>query len=163
LYWALHITALSFETFFFLSLINRRFRTFFVSSALAFHAFVYFFLSIPSTTMLVIYLIFVDWQALYTRWVPFKNRSLRLKPIPTSWLIGLSAGLVVAGILIWSSFNPIAYVQGRIFNRTVIWAFCGVVGIFFSIKSGLAILRLDVLPLLTRIRKRSVRRAEQHS
>lgn len=64
IYLSTHVTTLIFETFFFLSLINRKIRDIFIASALLFHAVNALWLVVTVTPIMIAYGPFIDWQAI---------------------------------------------------------------------------------------------------
>jgi hypothetical protein len=100
----LRIVPLAFEALFFVSLFNKKLRTFFVSSAILFHMFNLVVLGIDFTPMLITYAIFVDWQKIYERiWPKQLNLGAVFERLPSPVLIGGVTLLAVLAALSWNS------------------------------------------------------------
>jgi hypothetical protein len=125
-----------FELFFPLTLLSHRLRNLFVSSGVLFHAFNTFFLGINAYPMIIIYLTFVDWQAIYARWWPF-HLGKRVKQLPTPALIGLA--LLLAGIVpvLWKETNLLRPPGdfGGILTPVTIWYFAIPLALYCFIRS----------------------------
>lgn len=99
-YLSVHITTLLFETFFFLSLINRKLRNFFVSMALMFHAVNALWVVVTVTPILIGYGMFINWQgiknSLFSTWklklypVNLSSKLLTLVCLFSATILGLS-------------------------------------------------------------------------
>ena len=81
-YLSMHITTLVFETFFFLTLINRKLRDLILSMALIFHAVNALWLVVTVTPILIGYCAFVDWQAgKQLKIISFLRQNKNLTPV----------------------------------------------------------------------------------
>jgi hypothetical protein len=133
---ALQLSGLAFELCFPLALINHRFRNFFIATSVVFHVFNYFFLTISASPLIIVYLMFVDWQALYERWWPLKS----MPAVSKQMMIALAIGFTALVAVLWWGTNPIA----RIINSHRLWVIATPVSLFFMAKYGIAILRCDI-------------------
>lgn len=103
IYLGTHVTTLLFETFFFLSLINRKIRDFFVSIALLFHAINGLWLVVSVTPIMIAYGIFIDWQGIKDFFFRNKEDKFVTENISPKWLIVLSLFLATLLGLLWHS------------------------------------------------------------
>jgi hypothetical protein len=143
----LQLSGIAFELFFPLALINHRFRNFFIATAIMFHAFNYFLLTVSASPLVIVYLMFIDWQALYDRWWPFKSITVQSTRVMIALVIAIPA-LVTA---IWWNTNALSWIV----NSQRIWIAAVLIAPFFMVKYGIAVLRHDVIgPLLRRSRQR---------
>lgn len=124
LYLSVHVTTLVFETFFFLSLINRKIRDLIVSLALLFHAVNALWLVVTVTPILIGYGAFINWQAVKDFFFPAPKQAVSNKkphsdfvpPKVLTWLVlflatvlgllwhsdlGLRAGFNLNGLINW--------------------------------------------------------------
>ncbi|MFE4104664.1 hypothetical protein [Almyronema epifaneia] len=100
-YHSLRFSTLLCEGLFFLSLLGRQLRLFFVSLALLFHAVNALFLTVTFTPVLIVYALFIDWQAAVNR------LQLKFKGQPafsTSWLVGSAIAIAIGLGLLWSLY-----------------------------------------------------------
>lgn len=102
-YLSSHITTLVFETFFFLSIINRRIRDFFVSLALIFHAVNGLWLVVTVTPILIGYGVFIDWQAIKDFFFPSSKPESYADTISPKLLTSLALFLATILGLLWHS------------------------------------------------------------
>lgn len=102
IYLSMHVTTLLFETFFFLSLINRKIRNIFVSMALIFHAVNALWLVVTVTPILIGYGPFINWQGVKDSLFPMRRNfyTAGLSPRMLSLLVLFIA--TVLGLL-WHS------------------------------------------------------------
>lgn len=102
IYLSMHVTTLLFETFFFLSLINRKIRNIFVSMALIFHAVNALWLVVTVTPILIGYGPFINWQGVKDSLFPMRRNfyTAGLSPKMLSLLVLFIA--TVLGLL-WHS------------------------------------------------------------
>lgn len=110
---------LAFESLFFLSLFNRSVRNWFVSLAVIFHAFNLLLMNVTFAPQLAAYLLFVDWQAVYSRWIPERVRPARLNRLTPRSAVGIA--LTVA--LLWV-LTPLArpiFQLGGLLTPTTLW------------------------------------------
>ncbi len=103
IYLATHLTTLLFETFFFLSLINRKIRDFFVAIALLFHAVNGLWLVVSVTPIMISYGIFINWQGIKDFFCRNQEKTSFIDKIPPKWLIALSLFLATFLGLLWHS------------------------------------------------------------
>jgi hypothetical protein len=137
----LQFSALLFELLFFLSIFHRQVRNLFVSAGLVFHGFNAFFLNVNAHTIIILYLVFVDWQAVYSRlWPKSKKPNFDFKQLPTAVILGISvlAVLVVAALWIDKDILDPLY---PILNARAIWYFVTPVALAMFIKSLLDFLK----------------------
>ncbi len=145
LYLPLHFMALGFETLFPMAVINRAWRTFFVSSAVLFHVFTLLFMQINFVAMLIAYAIFIDWQQVYERLrQPGQRFGRWCAHQSTPALTGSSVVVVALLVILWhSAIGPVNlyFWQDIPSYMSVYWwiavplALCGLV------TSGLKLLR----------------------
>jgi hypothetical protein len=110
-----------FELLFPLALFNRTVRNLFVSAGLLFHAFNLYFLSINAFAIIIMYLTFVDWQAVYDRWWPFKSGAY-LHRLSSPALIGLTLALAAIVPFLWQEINLIRPPLGQaLLSPVSIW------------------------------------------
>ncbi len=104
-----------FELCFPLAILNHRWRNLFVSTGLLFHAFNVFFLNIIATPMIILYLLFVDWQTVYERlWLPLRERFLRRLSTP------VLIALLIMVVLLWT-IAPIVRPSSAALELRSIW------------------------------------------
>jgi hypothetical protein len=130
---------LLFEMIFGLVLFSRLARAIIFRYAPVFHSMNTFFLGIPFTPILAMYIPLVDWQMLYERFYPKRLRLTGLKRLPTPLLIGGSIGLAACVALLWDTTPaPRAiFGLGGFVNLFTIWfgvAAVGVVWIGVSLR-----------------------------
>ena len=117
-----HATTLIFETFFFLTLFNRKVRDIFLSSALIFHAVNAIWLVVTVTPILIGYGIFIDWQGIKDFFFSSQRETSDynlVSPIILTWLAFFLATL--SGLL-WHSglgFRSLFNLYGLIDWRTI--------------------------------------------
>lgn len=119
-YKALCYQVVLFEGFFILSLFNRKLRQFFLALALIFHSASALWLVVTFTPILIVYALFVDWQALRQRLWP--GRIGLLDPVPSPALICATAILAGAAGVLWNSgegFRAALNVGGLLDWRTI--------------------------------------------
>ncbi|MBV7334383.1 hypothetical protein KFU94_40340 [Chloroflexi bacterium TSY] len=109
------------EGLFFLGIFNRHLRSFFISSALLFHAFSALFMVVTFTPILIIYPLFIDWQSLRRRLLPRKMSFL--DRIPSGLLVGFP---IVMAVLVSTQWNSTALMRslfnfGGLLNWQTIW------------------------------------------
>jgi len=122
IYVPLRFIPLTFELFYPLAWINRRWRTLFVSTSLVFHAFNVFFLNVVFTPMIITYILFVDWQALYQRSRRYRPHNLfNLERVSSQVLVAASLLLVAVGAFLWyqdifvrNLFGTYGLINGRL-------------------------------------------------
>ena len=103
IYLSMHVTTLLFETFFFLSLINRKIRNIFVSMALLFHAVNALWLVVTVTPILIGYGAFVDWQKIKDFLFSTPRRKFYTDRISPKMLSLLALFLATVFGLLWHS------------------------------------------------------------
>lgn len=103
IYLSVHVTTLLFETFFFLSLINRKLRNLIVSLALIFHAVNALWLVVTVTPILIGYGIFIDWQAIKDFFLPPSRQTFSAGAISPKPLVFLALFLAAMLGLLWHS------------------------------------------------------------
>jgi hypothetical protein len=103
IYKPMRYMAVLFETLFPLALLHRRLGYLFITLGIAFHAFNAFALMVIVPHMLIIYGVFVDWQALYERFWPKKATF-------TPLMARFSTPALIAGII------GIAFLIGWLWN-----------------------------------------------
>ena len=112
-YW-LQVSVLAFEALFFLALLDRRLRTLFFSIALVFHSVNALWLLVSFTPILIVYLMFIDWQALWSRVAPRALPSLSARAwtiaalevaaaIALTWHLGVRAIFNAGGLVDWQT------------------------------------------------------------
>ena len=138
---ALQFSGVLFELFFPLALFNRRLCGFFIAAAVVFHGFNYFFLTINARGLLIVYLMFVDWQRLYERWLPFKRISWPRWLTSPAVIAGLMVAAVGLTLALLTNGNPLV----RLLKAQTTWTIATPIGLFLMLKYGLAFLRQDVL------------------
>ena len=102
IYLSMHVTTLLFETFFFLSPINRKIRNIFVSMALIFHTVNALWLVVTVTPILIGYGIFVNWQGIKD-FFPASRQEFYADKISPKLLTLLALFLVTVLGLLWHS------------------------------------------------------------
>lgn len=152
-YGPLRFLAVGFETSFILAIFSRRFRAFFIGSAVLFHLYNLVFNGIDFVEMMIVYAFFIDWQALYTRFWP-QMLKLRLANVPTMALTMGSAVLAV-GLCAWwvSDFDSLPRQIFRLVPTTAIWAVTIPVALYAVMSSG-RLIALDALAYARRLRTR---------
>ena len=102
IYLSMHVTTLVFETFFFLSLINRKIRNIFVSMALIFHAVNALWLVVTVTPILIGYGLFINWQGIKDSLFPTRRNFYTARISPR--MLSLLALFVATALgLLWHS------------------------------------------------------------
>jgi hypothetical protein len=100
---ALQLQVLAFEALFFLALFGRRLRSLFVALALLFHAANALWLVVTFTPILIVYGLFVDWQAALRRIAPPP------RPAPewasASLVVGVSVALALGAGASWHAWG----------------------------------------------------------
>ncbi len=122
IYLGTHITTLLFETFFFLSVINRNIRDFFISMALIFHAVNGLWLVVTVTPIMIAYGIFIDWQAIKDFFCRNKKEKFFTENISPKLFIALTLFLATILGLLWHSnieVRTIFNLNGLIDWRTI--------------------------------------------
>ncbi len=122
IYLGSHITTLIFETFFFLSLFNRKIRDIFVSLALIFHAINGLWLVVTVTPILIGYGAFIDWQAIKDFFFPPKKGTSSPNTLSPKLLTLLVLFLATVSGLLWHSsvgFRALFNLNGLIDWRTI--------------------------------------------
>lgn len=142
LYLPLHFMALAFETLFPLAVINRAWRTFFVSSAVLFHVFTMLFMNINFVAMLITYAIFIDWQRLYQRLrQPGQRLYTVLLKAQTPALIGAAIIITVAGVWLWHTPLARSIQADSEWDMWHYWLIAIPAALYGVMTSGLALLR----------------------
>lgn len=103
IYLSMHVTTLIFETFFFLSMINRKIRELILSMALIFHAVNGLWLVVTVTPILIGYCIFVDWQVIKDKLFPSWGQKFSTHTISPKLLTLLALFLATIMGLLWHS------------------------------------------------------------
>lgn len=132
----LQFGAMLFELAFPLSLLNRRLRTFFVAGAVLMHTFILVFMHIEFYSLLIVYMLFVDWQAVLGRWLPAQSP---LKQTPTPVLI---AGSVALAALVTLLATQVSF--AHLLPEYVLSGTAFVVALGCALWSGIAIVRHDL-------------------
>lgn len=117
---ALRYFTVLFEGLFFLGLFNRKLCYVFVALGLIFHSVSALYLVVTFTPILIVYALFVDWQALCERWLP---KQTLLDTVPSRWLVGATLSLAVATGILWNSGEGLrtAINLGGLLNWRTIW------------------------------------------
>lgn len=145
----LQYSGLLFELTFPLALLNDRFRNFYVATAVVFHSFNRYFLTVSATPLLIVYLAFVDWQMLYKR-LKLSKLNLQIgQHLSRPALIILSIMIAVLTTIIWNGTNPLGY----IFHGPTMWYLAAIMGLVFMVRYAILIFRQDVV---TRFRRLAV-------
>jgi hypothetical protein len=103
--YGLQVFIVIFEVLFILALIHPRLRYLFLSLALIFHAMNALYFVITFTNIIIIYLLFFDWQELRERLFPSPINLFT--GIPVLWLKGITLGLAVLLSILWNANNGI--------------------------------------------------------
>jgi hypothetical protein len=98
---SLRFFTLLFEGLFPLVLINRKLRNFFVALALVFHSANAIWFVVTFTPILIVYALYVDWQALRERWLP--KQFVSFDAISSRSLTIASISLAVAVGILWNA------------------------------------------------------------
>jgi hypothetical protein len=101
--YSLQVFIVIFEVLFILALIHPRLRYLFLSLALIFHAMNGLYFVTTFTNIIIIYALFVDWQALREKLFPSPINLLA--SIPSLWLKGITLGLAVCLSILWNANN----------------------------------------------------------
>jgi hypothetical protein len=112
--YCLQLSVLAFEGVFFLALFDRRLRALFFAIALVFHSVNALWLLVSFTPILIVYLMFIDWQALWSRVAPraLPSPSARActivalevaAAIALTWHLGARAVFSVGGLTDWQT------------------------------------------------------------
>lgn len=122
IYLAAHINTLVFETFFFLSVINRKVRDLLVSMALIFHAINALWLVVTTTPLLIGYCLFIDWQAIKDFLFPSRRQELGDPTVSPKVLTFIALFLATILGLLWHSdlgIRTLFHLNGLINWRTI--------------------------------------------
>lgn len=153
LYGPLRFLAVGFETSFILAIFSRRFRTFFIASAVLFHLYNLLFNGIDFVEMMIVYAFFIDWQYLYTRFWP-QMLKLRLANVPNMALTVGSAALAAGLCALWvTDYNSLPRELFRLVPTTALWAVAVPVALYAMLSSG-RLIALDALAYARRLRTR---------
>ncbi len=140
-----------FELLFPLTLMSHRIRNLFVSIGPLFHAFNWFFLGINAYPLIIVYLTFVDWQAVYSRWWPQQTGSY-LRRLSTPSLIGLALAAAVLVPILWAETNllrpPGAF--GGLLTPYTIWYFVTPIALYGFFRSVFQLLGVAYTRLTNR-------------
>ncbi len=121
IYEPMRFMAVLFETLFPLALLKRRLQYLFITTAILFHIFNTFALMVLVPHMLIIYGVFVDWQALYERFWPKKLTLIPLmERLSTPVLITTITGLALLVGLLWNGSTFLRPILASI-NPFLIW------------------------------------------
>jgi len=117
---ALGLTAIGFELTFFLALINLRLRAFYVATALIFHSVNAIWLHVTFTSLMVVYGLFIDWEAMFS---PVNRKVTWPRQIPSAVL---RAGAIILASAIAFLWIQTDYVQrlisaGGLIDGRTIW------------------------------------------
>ncbi|MGB3296573.1 MAG: hypothetical protein WBB01_26605 [Phormidesmis sp.] len=123
IYLSIHVTTLLFEGFFFLSMINRKVRDFFVSLALIFHAVNALWVVVTVTPILIGYGIFIDWQAIKDSLLPQKeSQAVAEGRSPKRWVLLALFSATVLGLLWHSDLGIRAWLNlNGLINWRTVW------------------------------------------
>lgn len=105
IYLSMHATTLIFETFFFLSLINRKVRDLILSMALIFHSVNALWLVVTVTPIAIGYCIFIDWQAIKDFFFPPSKHKSYVDTISPKLLTLIALFLATIIGLLWHSIE----------------------------------------------------------
>jgi hypothetical protein len=133
-YNAIRYQVILFEATFILSLFNRRLRDFYLSLGLIFHSINALWLTVTFTPVLIVYALFVDWQAL-RKWL-WPRRIFYFENIPLWVLICLTVGVAVAAGALWNATPALrtALNLGGVLNwRTIWYPILPLAGIWFTL------------------------------
>ncbi|MDP1807232.1 MAG: hypothetical protein Q8K72_18795, partial [Acidimicrobiales bacterium] len=135
---ALQLMVLSFEGLFVLALLHPLLRSFFLSAALVFHSVNALFMTVSFTPILIVYALFVDWQAAL-------DRIRRLVPpppkVPDRMLVPGALALAALLAITWRHGPEIAFnLGGRIDWRTV-WLPVLPLAVVATVVSGTRVVR----------------------
>lgn len=100
IYNALRYQVLLFEGLFFLALFNRKLRRFFLALSLIFHSVSALWLVVTFTPVLIVYGLFVDWQALRRQCWP--RPITLLNTVPSHLLVCATVSLAVTAGVLWN-------------------------------------------------------------
>ncbi len=157
IYGPLRFGAVIFEAGFFLALINNKWRSLFMATAVFFHLFNLILFGIPFVDMLIIYAIFVDWQKLYERFVPQMVKS-GLKQffynIPTVGLIILSLSIASLIALLWLDFDSPVRQFFHAVPYELAWIIAGIASLLAFSESAY-LLTLDAIKYIKTWRQNS--------
>jgi hypothetical protein len=139
----MQIGAMAFEALFFLSLFNRTLRNWFLALAILFHAGNIVLISVSFTAQLIAYLLFVDWQALYARWVSPYLPRFRFDRLSSPVWVGGALALALGIGLVWLLFPSTHRIVslGELLNRGRVWTVVSVIAVIVWLRSGLLLLR----------------------
>ena len=110
-----------FESMFFLALFSRKLRNFFLSLALIFHSANALWFVVTFTPVLIVYGLFVDWQALRERLLPVRGTPFHsIAPRPFVWA---TLSVAAAAAILWNSGTGLrtAINFGGLLNWRTIW------------------------------------------
>jgi len=121
LYNSVRYIALLFEGTFFLALFHRRLRNVYIPLALIFHAVNALWLIVTFTPVFIVYLMFVDWQALLNR-LQLKRTTI-FDFMPTQYLIAATLGVALTAGVLWNQTEILrsALNLGGLLNWRTIW------------------------------------------
>jgi hypothetical protein len=145
-----------FELLFPLVLFNRIVRNLFVSAGLLFHAFNLYLLGINASPMIIMYLTFVDWQAVYDRWWPLKS-STHLQRLSSPVLVGLTLALAAIVPFLWQDVNLIRPPLGQaLLSPVSIWYVVTPIALFALVKAVYDLVRTVIPQNIQRLRPQAI-------
>lgn len=134
---------MAFESLFFLSLFNRPLRNWFLAIAVVFHGANLILLNVNFSPQLIVYMLFIDWQALYVRWISPHIPHLRFGRLPAgAWVAGaLTAALVVGTLWIYLPAIRVVPSLGGLLNGRSAWVIVLPIAVVACFYNSLVLVR----------------------
>ncbi len=134
---------MAFEALFFLSLFNRKLRNWFLALAVIFHAANFFLLQVNFITQVSAYLLFVDWQRLYARWLAPSIARVRFPRLPLHLWVGAVLIVALVTAVLWGEVPSVRLVLtfGGLVTADTIWLVLLPVAVVVWLRSSLTLLR----------------------